>query len=145
MGKKKKGTVRGQASSSRWLYLISRCVTIQLPWLGQPDLPQSVVLPSETTSAEIDHLCELIRTKQGPHMPVLGCTCREEAAGIIAAQHKRKESGALAAYEEQLNDVRQCQLAAVQIHKFSPSELQIGAEEKEGKITRCGFVSQKSE
>ena len=35
-----------------------------------------------------------------------GCACREEAAGIIAAQHKRKESGALAAYEEQLNDVR---------------------------------------
>ena len=30
---------------------------------------------------------------------------REEAAGIIAAQHSRKESGALAAYEEQLNEV----------------------------------------
>jgi hypothetical protein len=32
--------------------------------------------------------------------------CREEAAVIIASQHSRKESGALAAYEEQLNDVR---------------------------------------
>lgn len=30
---------------------------------------------------------------------------REEAAGIIASQHNRKESGALAAYEEQLNEV----------------------------------------
>lgn len=33
------------------------------------------------------------------------CTYREEAAGIIASQHSRKESGALAAYEEQLNEV----------------------------------------
>ena len=31
--------------------------------------------------------------------------CREEAAGIIAAQYSKKESGALAAYEEQLNEV----------------------------------------
>lgn len=31
--------------------------------------------------------------------------CREEAAGIIASQYRKKESGALAAYEEQMNDV----------------------------------------
>ena len=35
-----------------------------------------------------------------------GCGCfRDEAAGIIASQHRQKESGALAAYEEQLNEV----------------------------------------
>ena len=32
--------------------------------------------------------------------------CREEATAIIHGAHSRKESGALAAYEEQMNDVR---------------------------------------
>lgn len=31
--------------------------------------------------------------------------CREEAAGIIASQYSKPGSGALAAYEEQLNEV----------------------------------------
>lgn len=40
------------------------------------------------------------------HIHLIVDVLRDEAAGIIASQHRKKESGALAAYEDQLNEVR---------------------------------------
>lgn len=105
MGKKKKGAVSPPTVALFFTsILLYRCVIILLPWLGQLGHLQSLVLPSGITWIEIDHHCEASciydHTLQSLHV------CREEAAGIIAGQHRGKESGALAAYEEQLNDVR---------------------------------------
>lgn len=90
-----------------------RCVTILLPWPGLLGHHQSLDLPSEITWTGTGLLCEFcslyevrlhVNSSFGPWVHV----CREEAAGIIASQYSKKESGALAAYEEQLNEVARC-------------------------------------
>ncbi len=66
------------------------------------------------------------------------CIFSEEAADIIASQHRKKESGTLAAYEEQLNDVsreRECAMEGNDIYHLV-QELQVGIEREERKVAR---------
>ncbi len=84
-----------------------RCVITLWLWLGQLALLLSLGPPSETTLDETGPRCKTISQYCNyDAYSMLGVVVsRDEAAGIIASQHRRKESGTLAAYEDQLNEV----------------------------------------